>query len=100
MPAIDMVEEDLPFTVVGVGSAVAAGHRDGGGRVHVAPCRIWPSPAEAEAEIPVGATDLPQGVGELPMGPYVFARPAYEAALAKPVVLSADPLRTLGEVMP
>lgn len=34
------------------------------------------------------------------MGPYVFARPAYEAALAKPVVLSADPLRTLGEVMP
>ncbi|MEW2393382.1 hypothetical protein AB0933_33985 [Streptomyces venezuelae] len=31
--------------------------------------------------------------GELPMGPYVFARPAYEAALAAPVQLTADPLR-------
>jgi hypothetical protein len=35
--------------------------------------------------------------GELAMGPYVFARPAYEAALAEPVRLAADPLRTLGE---
>ncbi|MGH4029257.1 hypothetical protein ACQB60_10025 [Actinomycetota bacterium Odt1-20B] len=33
--------------------------------------------------------------GELPVGPYVFARPAYEAALADPVRLSADPLRAL-----
>ncbi|MEV6400216.1 hypothetical protein AB0M39_36450 [Streptomyces sp. NPDC051907] len=30
--------------------------------------------------------------GELPMGPYVFARPAYEAALAAPVRLAEDPL--------
>ncbi|MFC9848412.1 hypothetical protein ACFWFF_08395 [Streptomyces sp. NPDC060223] len=30
--------------------------------------------------------------GELPMGPYVFARPAYEAALAAPTRLSEDPL--------
>lgn len=33
--------------------------------------------------------------GELAMGPYVFARPAYEAALAEPVHLAADPLRTM-----
>ncbi|MEU2225840.1 hypothetical protein [Streptomyces sp. NPDC018347] len=38
--------------------------------------------------------------GELVMGPYVFARPAYEAALEQPVSLVADPLRTLGEAMP
>ncbi|MFE0098892.1 hypothetical protein [Streptomyces sp. NPDC059009] len=31
--------------------------------------------------------------GELAMGPYVFARPAYEAALAHPVRLTANPLR-------
>ncbi|MDC0767997.1 hypothetical protein [Streptomyces sp. HD] len=30
--------------------------------------------------------------GELSMGPYVFARPAYEAALARPVRLAEDPL--------
>lgn len=30
--------------------------------------------------------------GELPMGPYVFARPAYEAALAAPTRLTEDPL--------
>ncbi|MGW3510813.1 hypothetical protein [Streptomyces sp. NPDC000994] len=41
-----------------------------------------------------------KGWGELAMGPYVFARPAYEAALAKPVSLATDPLRTLGEVTP
>ncbi|WP_331769768.1 hypothetical protein OG948_39240 (plasmid) [Embleya sp. NBC_00888] len=33
--------------------------------------------------------------GELAMGLYVFARPAYETALAEPVHLTADPLRTL-----
>ncbi|WP_172386927.1 hypothetical protein [Streptomyces sp. MNP-20] len=38
--------------------------------------------------------------GELAMGPYVFARPAYEAALAEPTRLATDPLRTPGEVMP
>jgi hypothetical protein len=31
--------------------------------------------------------------GELPLGPYVFARPAFEAALAQPVRLTEDPLR-------
>ncbi|MFI9228890.1 hypothetical protein [Streptomyces rimosus] len=30
--------------------------------------------------------------GELPMGPYVFTRPAYEAALAEPLRLTEDPL--------
>lgn len=39
--------------------------------------------------------------GELSMGPYVFARPAYEAALAKPVRLAEDPLSGLhGETTP
>jgi hypothetical protein len=33
--------------------------------------------------------------GELAMGPYTFARPAYETALAEPVRLAADPPRTL-----
>ncbi|MFI1678765.1 hypothetical protein [Streptomyces sp. NPDC020607] len=33
--------------------------------------------------------------GELPMGPYVFDRPAYEAALTAPVQLAADPLRAV-----
>ncbi len=30
--------------------------------------------------------------GELPMGPYVFDRPAYETALAEPLRLTEDPL--------
>ncbi|KOT82118.1 hypothetical protein ADK70_25140 [Streptomyces rimosus subsp. pseudoverticillatus] len=30
--------------------------------------------------------------GELPMGPYVFDRPAYETALAEPVRFAEDPL--------
>ncbi|MFI1018700.1 hypothetical protein [Streptomyces sp. NPDC020965] len=30
--------------------------------------------------------------GELAIGPYLFARPAYEAALAEPVRLTANPL--------
>ncbi|MGW6575597.1 hypothetical protein ACWGAN_26015 [Streptomyces sp. NPDC054945] len=30
--------------------------------------------------------------GELPLGPYVFSRPAYEEALAAPVPLAPDPL--------
>ncbi|MEV7559704.1 hypothetical protein [Streptomyces sp. NPDC089795] len=30
--------------------------------------------------------------GELPLGPYVFSRPAYEAALAAPIPLTEDPL--------
>ncbi|GAA3795808.1 hypothetical protein ACFS5L_33200 [Streptomyces phyllanthi] len=30
--------------------------------------------------------------GELPMGPYVFTRTLYEAALAEPVLLAEDPL--------
>ncbi|MFI1358441.1 hypothetical protein ACH4TV_33470 [Streptomyces sp. NPDC020898] len=30
--------------------------------------------------------------GELPLGPYVFARPAYEDALAEPARLAEDPL--------
>ncbi|MEV6791689.1 hypothetical protein AB0M87_06755 [Streptomyces sp. NPDC051320] len=34
--------------------------------------------------------------GELALGPYHFPRPAYEAALAQPTRLAADPLRTLG----
>lgn len=39
--------------------------------------------------------------GELSLGPYVFARSAYEAALAKPVRLAEDPLSGLrGETMP
>ncbi|PJN13819.1 hypothetical protein CG724_37685 [Streptomyces sp. CB02120-2] len=33
--------------------------------------------------------------GELPLGPYVFPRPAYEAALATPVPLAQDPLAPL-----
>ncbi|MFB6822408.1 hypothetical protein ACFCXA_12540 [Streptomyces virginiae] len=33
--------------------------------------------------------------GELPLGPYVFSRPAYEAALAAPVPLAQDPLAPL-----
>ncbi|WP_030678128.1 hypothetical protein [Streptomyces rimosus] len=35
--------------------------------------------------------------GELPMGPYVFARPAYDAALAEPVRCAEDPLVLPGE---
>lgn len=31
--------------------------------------------------------------GELPLGPWTFARPAYEAALAAPARLPEDPLR-------
>jgi hypothetical protein len=30
--------------------------------------------------------------GELPLGPYVFARPAYETALAEPIRVAEDPL--------
>ncbi|MFJ3966198.1 hypothetical protein [Streptomyces sp. NPDC090036] len=33
--------------------------------------------------------------GELPMGPYMFARPAYDAALAAPVPLPQDPVDAL-----
>ncbi|MFI7385334.1 hypothetical protein [Streptomyces sp. NPDC049813] len=33
--------------------------------------------------------------GELPLGPYTFARPAYEASLAAPVLLAEDPLAHL-----
>ncbi|MFE9847166.1 hypothetical protein [Streptomyces goshikiensis] len=33
--------------------------------------------------------------GELPLGPYVSPRPAYEAALAAPVPLAQDPLAPL-----
>jgi hypothetical protein len=33
--------------------------------------------------------------GELPVGPYVFFRPAYEAALATPVQCTEDPLSDL-----
>ncbi|WP_394437080.1 hypothetical protein [Streptomyces sp. SGAir0957] len=33
--------------------------------------------------------------GELPLGPYVFPRPAYEAALTTPTVLTRDPLAPL-----
>ncbi|MFJ6478570.1 MULTISPECIES: hypothetical protein [unclassified Streptomyces] len=33
--------------------------------------------------------------GELPLGPYVFARPAYDEALAAPVPLAEDPLAPL-----
>ncbi|AYV28544.1 hypothetical protein EES41_17625 [Streptomyces sp. ADI95-16] len=33
--------------------------------------------------------------GELPLGPYAFPRPAYEAALATPVPLAQDPLAPL-----
>ncbi|WP_143064637.1 hypothetical protein [Streptomyces colonosanans] len=36
--------------------------------------------------------------GELAMGPYVFARSAYEDALTEPTRLAADPLRTPGKV--
>ncbi|MEV7028179.1 hypothetical protein [Kitasatospora sp. NPDC093558] len=38
--------------------------------------------------------------GELPMGPYVFARPAYEAALTAPTRLTGDPLELDGEHAP
>ncbi|WP_314254163.1 hypothetical protein [Streptomyces sp. DSM 40907] len=33
--------------------------------------------------------------GELPLGPYVFPRPAYDEALAAPVLLAQDPLAPL-----
>ncbi|MEV7614522.1 hypothetical protein [Streptomyces sp. NPDC089799] len=33
--------------------------------------------------------------GELPLGPYVFPRPAYDEALAEPVPLASDPLAPL-----
>ncbi|KAB2973640.1 hypothetical protein F8R89_17515 [Streptomyces sp. SS1-1] len=33
--------------------------------------------------------------GELPLGPYVFPRPAYEATLAAPTPLTEDPLAAL-----
>ncbi|MFD3470523.1 hypothetical protein ACFWWM_30000 [Streptomyces sp. NPDC058682] len=33
--------------------------------------------------------------GELPLGPYVFARPAYDEALAAPIPLAEDPLAPL-----
>lgn len=38
--------------------------------------------------------------GELRLGPYVFARPAYEAALAHPVRLAEDPLGPNPDALP
>ncbi|MFJ8023752.1 hypothetical protein [Streptomyces sp. NPDC096311] len=38
--------------------------------------------------------------GELSMGPYVFDRAAYDAALAAPVLLSEDPLLVTGRSSP
>ncbi|MEU6029904.1 hypothetical protein OG288_27475 [Streptomyces tauricus] len=47
-----------------------------------------------------GAAHRPEW-GRLPLGPYVFPRPAYDEALAAPVPLTEDPLAPLlGEGQP
>lgn len=64
------------------------------------PCGIpqcWPLTARIEATprtITWSAFRRPERErwGELPVGPFVFGRTAYEAALRSPAVLAADPL--------
>ncbi|MGY0021059.1 hypothetical protein ACVHNB_18995 [Streptomyces sp. YJ-C3] len=60
----------------------------------------WPLPAMVRAtstEVAWSGFHQPQRPewGELPLGPYVFSRPAYDEALAAPVPLTQDPLASL-----
>ena len=79
-----------PFLAVAADSAPLLG----------CPCGIWEC-WPLTARIAVTATTVTwssfrqphrEQWGELPLGPFAFAREAYEAALANPEVLAADPL--------
>ncbi|MGW2614125.1 hypothetical protein [Streptomyces sp. NPDC001500] len=64
------------------------------------PCGIrqcWPLTARVEATSPTVTWSAfrqhgREQWGELPLGPFVFPRTAYETALRSPVLLTADPL--------
>lgn len=88
---------DLPEDPLG-----RAGARGTAGRVPVLGCscgigRCWALTARVESTpLTVTWSSFRQPEreqwGELPLGPFVFARTAYETALRSPVLLTADPL--------